>query len=181
MKAVCYARSWIEEITARRGEQYTARVLIVNGGDKEDPTQNTAFVNSIFACQKLKINVDSLVLKYGQSTQSSSHGLLKQASFLTHGIAFEAYDPKKVLPILLEVFSSNVDVRQRLLLPVAEPGKDISMSSTCTLCNGHTKIGYACSYCLALYCAPSPDRPRQACHTVPHCLNCGKEVSKKRL
>ena len=138
-------------------------------------------MNSIFACQKLKINVDSLVLKYGQLTQSSSHGLLKQASFLTHGIAFEAYDPKKVLPILLEVFSSNVDVRQRLLHPVAEPGKDISMSSTCTVCSGHTKIGYACSYCLALYCAPSPDRPKQACHTVPNCLNCGKEVSKKRL
>jgi len=66
MKAVCYSRSWIEDVSAKRGEQYTARVLIINGGDKEDASQNTPFVNSIFACQKLKITVDSLVLKYGQ-------------------------------------------------------------------------------------------------------------------
>ena len=59
MKAVCYSRGWIDEVT-KSSQQMSARILIIKGSH-EDPLQYKAIVNSIFACQKLKINVDSLI------------------------------------------------------------------------------------------------------------------------
>jgi len=62
MKAVCFSRGWIEDVNLQKGgEQFSARLLIIKS-HHEDPTQHTGIVNSIFACQKLKINVDSLIL-----------------------------------------------------------------------------------------------------------------------
>ena len=68
MKAVCFTRSWIEEINHHKGgassaaaDHFSARILIVKL-PSEDPTQHKAIVNSIFACQKLKINVDSVII-----------------------------------------------------------------------------------------------------------------------
>jgi len=68
MKAVCFTRGWIEEINHHRGgsmsaaaDHFSARILIVKL-PSEDPTQHKAIVNSIFACQKLKINVDSVII-----------------------------------------------------------------------------------------------------------------------
>lgn len=49
MKAVCYSRGWIEEVTTKKGEQFSARVLIIKSS-MEDPTQHTPIVNAIFAC-----------------------------------------------------------------------------------------------------------------------------------
>ncbi len=67
MKAVCYSRGWIEEVTHHKtgggagSEQFSARILIIKS-PFEDPSQHKAIVNSIFACQKLKINIDSVIL-----------------------------------------------------------------------------------------------------------------------
>lgn len=36
MKAVCYTRSWIEEVNVKKGESYNARILIIKG-PHEDP------------------------------------------------------------------------------------------------------------------------------------------------
>ena len=49
MKAVCSSRSWIEDVALQKGEQFSARILVIKGL-QEDPTQYTAIVNSIFAC-----------------------------------------------------------------------------------------------------------------------------------
>jgi hypothetical protein len=61
MKAICYSKTWIEEVTVQKGEQYSARILVIKSPG-EDPTQYTPIVNAIFACQKYKINIDSLIL-----------------------------------------------------------------------------------------------------------------------
>lgn len=51
MKAVCYTRGWIEEISKSggAGQQFSARILIIKSSH-EDPAQHKAIVNSIFAC-----------------------------------------------------------------------------------------------------------------------------------
>ena len=36
MKAVCYTRSWIEEVNVKKGESFAARILIIKG-PHEDP------------------------------------------------------------------------------------------------------------------------------------------------
>jgi Transcription factor Tfb4 len=75
MKAVCYSRGWIEEVTHHKtgggsgSEQFSARILIIKS-PFEDPSQHKAIVNSIFACQKLKINIDSVILNVLQQTAS---------------------------------------------------------------------------------------------------------------
>ena len=74
---------------------------------------------------------------------------------MTNGTSWDLQDIKMLLPTLIEVFTSNVKVRSRLALPVSEPAKSFSMSSTCSLCSYHSAISYSCSHCLAIYCAPS--------------------------
>lgn len=68
MKAVCYSRGWIEDVSVNKGEQFSARILIIKG-PQEDPLQYKPLVNSIFACQKLKINIDSLILSFAHDPQ----------------------------------------------------------------------------------------------------------------
>ena len=62
MKAVCYTKKWIEEVSIQRGEQFSARIFVLKLGP-EDPSQYTSMVNAIFAAQKLKIQVDSLLIQ----------------------------------------------------------------------------------------------------------------------
>ena len=54
---------------------------------------------------------------------------------MTNGTSWEISDESKLVGTLLEVFSSNLLVRSRLMLTIAESGKTFSMSSTCTACN----------------------------------------------
>jgi hypothetical protein len=37
MKAVCFSRGWIEEVSLQKGEQYSARVLVIKS-PSEDPS-----------------------------------------------------------------------------------------------------------------------------------------------
>lgn len=37
MKAICFTRSWIEEVSVLKGEQFSARILIIKG-THEDPS-----------------------------------------------------------------------------------------------------------------------------------------------
>ncbi|TNV76417.1 hypothetical protein FGO68_gene13186 [Halteria grandinella] len=179
MKAVCFSRSWIEEVTVQKGQQFTARILVIQG-PQEDPSQHTMIVNSIFACQKLRVNIDGLILHPPQSKFQSS-SLIQQAAFLTNGTIWEIENPAKVFPTLLEVFLSNVIVRQKLRLPIAESSKSFNMSSQCIACQKYTSLGYACSFCLSLYCAPTVEAQTSQCHTVKQCLNCGKELSSDKV
>lgn len=61
MKAICYSKIWMDSIAFAAGDQYNCRILIIKFS-KEDPSQYTAFVNTIFAAHKLKIVIDGLVI-----------------------------------------------------------------------------------------------------------------------
>ena len=96
MKAVCFSRGWIEEVN-KTTQHMSSRILIIKGSH-EDPMQFKAIVNSIFACQKLKINVDSLIFSQpevkpdGKIELSHTSSLINQASLLTNGTTLEIQD-----------------------------------------------------------------------------------------
>ena len=37
MKAICYSKGWIEEVSVQKGEQYSARILVIKSPG-EDPS-----------------------------------------------------------------------------------------------------------------------------------------------
>ena len=61
MKAVCFSRGWIDNITLKQGDQFSCRILVMRMS-KEDPGQYAAFVNALFAAQKYKIAIDGIVI-----------------------------------------------------------------------------------------------------------------------
>ena len=61
MKCVCFCKKWIEEVSVKNAETYQARILVIKF-NQDDPSQYTPMVNAIFACQKLKILIDSLII-----------------------------------------------------------------------------------------------------------------------
>jgi hypothetical protein len=48
MKAICYSKGWVDKITFSSGSAYSCRILIIKMS-KEDHSQYSSFVNSIFA------------------------------------------------------------------------------------------------------------------------------------
>ena len=91
-----------------------------------------------------------------------------------------------MFPVLLEVFSSNQPARQNLKIATGDQMDTFSMSSTCINCNKHITLGYACSFCLSLYCADkvgsyNPTDPNRiippACYEKPECIVCHRRFA----
>mmetsp|Transcript_16214 Transcript_16214/g.15610 ORF Transcript_16214/g.15610 Transcript_16214/m.15610 type:complete len:84 (-) Transcript_16214:376-627(-) len=77
MKAICFSKQWVDKVQLQKGENYDCRILMIKL-NREDHSQHTSFVNSIFAGQKLKIMIDGLdiVVKRGEAEQNVSDGSL---------------------------------------------------------------------------------------------------------
>mmetsp|Transcript_2743 Transcript_2743/g.1899 ORF Transcript_2743/g.1899 Transcript_2743/m.1899 type:complete len:81 (+) Transcript_2743:251-493(+) len=71
MKAICYSKIWVDNVQLQKGDSYNCRILILKL-NKEDHRQHTSFVNSIFAAQKLKINIDGIDIRCFSSNEDSS-------------------------------------------------------------------------------------------------------------
>lgn len=66
---------------------------------------------------------------------------------------------------LLFHFLPNRNLRKSLKTPYI---KDLDMSTSCVCCNEKIDIGYACSFCLSIYCKKG--------RLNDHCRMCGKKL-----
>eukprot|EP00347_Sterkiella_histriomuscorum_P007913 403347082 len=99
-----FNKKWIEDVAVKRSESFSARIMIVKF-QSEDPTQYSSLVNAIFAAQKLKISVDSLIIQYAPpqaiqepqdgkqqpASQDEESSLLQQAALLTNGTSYKLF------------------------------------------------------------------------------------------
>ena len=79
MKAVCFSQQWIRQINSsedgatemtgtsdanqskQTSSQYDCRILVIQAG-RDNPQHFNALTNAVFACQKLRICLDCLVM-----------------------------------------------------------------------------------------------------------------------
>lgn len=117
-------------------------------------------------CANRQVTLDALVL-----SQNASQEFLFQACTKTGGLYmfFRYGDPaakldKSLCEYFLSAFGINRKARAHVRLP------HLTIESAKAACNCHAKlveIGWVCSSCLAVYCAPQPP------DASPHCLFCG--------
>lgn len=90
LKAICYARKHQKsnpQPVKQMGDLDTSssRILVVQL-DKDDPNQYSEMVNGIFAAQKLKVTIDTLLLIKERSEKEKESYLMIQACQQTNGV-----------------------------------------------------------------------------------------------
>lgn len=136
-----------------------SRVLIVNvSEDKTIPY--IPMMNSIFAAQKMKVNIDVCQLGGAKSI------FLQQASDTTNGIYLNV---DKHLDGLIQYMTSAMfidpSLREFLILPT---NSNIDFRASCFVTNEIIDIGYVCSVCLCIL-SMIPDK----------CPTCGSEFDSE--
>lgn len=183
-----------------------SRILIISvSGDLA--TQYIPIMNSIFACQRLGVPIDILTLN-----QYSEAEFLQQAADATGGIYIDlggattktatSHDvtdapngqkkkPRNkvagLLQTLMMAYLPDQSARKWLVQPGESEGVDFRAAC---FCHGRViDLGWVCSICLSIFCAPLEDNTCLTCGTYLSLSNYGtkpvvvprKKAKKKRL
>lgn len=136
---VCYARKVMSQATKE------TRMLLVTKS-RDNAAQYVPFMNVVFACQKLSILIDALVL-------SPESTFLQQAVHLTGGTYRKVKETSHCTQELMAHFLSPPSIRKQLNHPRLT---HVDYRSTC-FCHHRLLddgIGYVCSVCLSIFCQP---------------------------
>ncbi len=138
--------------------------------------QYIPIMNSIFACQRLSIPIDICQIPL-PNTPSTSTVFLQQASDATKGIYIPLRFPSPsqkptsttnppshllLLQYLLTAFLPPTSTRTHLILPTRI---DVDFRAACFCHRNVVDIGFVCSICLSIFCAPPPDGTCLTCST----------------
>jgi len=104
-------------------------------------------MNAIFAAQKLKVKIDVCKV-YGEDTV-----FLQQAAHLTGGSYVSPSRRDALLQYLAMCFLAPGAIRNILALPMQER---VDLRAACFCHKDIVDIGYVCSVCLSIFCAPKP-------------------------
>jgi transcription initiation factor TFIIH subunit 3 len=156
-----------------RNAALQARILLLSISPSTDIAhQYIPIMNCIFACQRLSIPVDVCQIPL-PNTSSTSTVFLQQAADATKGI----YIPLRIdsslsdskiasltlLQYLLTAFlPSPQSSRLHLILPTSI---SVDFRAACFCHRNVVDIGFVCSICLSIFCAPPPDGDCLTCST----------------
>jgi transcription initiation factor TFIIH subunit 3 len=148
-----------------------SRILLLSISPSTDIAhQYIPIMNCIFACQRLSIPVDICQIPL-PNTSATSTVFLQQAADATKGIyiplRFESSDSKTtsltLLQYLLTAFlPSPQSSRLHLILPTSI---SVDFRAACFCHRNVVDIGFVCSICLSIFCAPPPDGDCLTCST----------------
>ena len=137
----------------------------------DSPLQFGTIVNALFACQKLKIAVDTLAMDFSDQQKVNNRVvenldktseskvfedknksyLLQQGAQLTGGIFTRVlYQSDVFAQLVMSGFLSSQSIRPSLKLPATI---EMAMCSFCVCCGLSQGTGHACSYCLSFHCS----------------------------
>ncbi|EIM83043.1 Tfb4-domain-containing protein [Stereum hirsutum FP-91666 SS1] len=149
-KALCYINRITHVPTANAPEDPAAhvdpRILILS----VSPDLSTAYIpvmNSIFSAQKLKVTIDVCKV-YGPDTV-----FLQQTAHLTAGSYIYLERRDALLQYLIMSFLPPPALRQILAVPKQDK---IDFRAACFCHKNIVDIGFVCSVCLSIFCAPVP-------------------------
>ena len=160
-----------------RNAALQARILLFSISPSTDIAhQYIPIMNSIFACQRLSIPIDVCQIPL-QNTPSTSTVFLQQAADATKGIyiplRLQSSPPGSIssqntasltlLQYLLTAFlPSPQSSRLHLILPTSI---SVDVRAACFCHRDVVDIGFVCSICLSIFCAPPPDGDCLTCST----------------
>lgn len=122
------------------------RILIFSiSGDA--PGQYIPMINCIFSAQKASIPIDVCKIA-GQDAV-----FMQQAAHLTDGIYYRVEKPDALIQYLMMIFLPGMAARNLLNLPHQE---EVDLRTACFCHRRIIDIGYVCSVCLSIFCAPIP-------------------------
>lgn len=160
-----------------RNAALQARILLLSISPSTDIAhQYIPIMNSIFACQRLSIPIDVCQIPL-PDTPSTSTVFLQQAADATKGIyialRLQSSTPGSIssqkaasltlLQYLLTAFlPSPQSSRLHLILPTSI---SVDFRAACFCHRDVVDIGFVCSICLSIFCAPPPDGDCLTCST----------------
>eukprot|EP00116_Pleurobrachia_bachei_P014351 sb/3474613/ len=100
-------------------------------------------MNAIFAAQKNKIAIDSVVLG-----EESTY--LEQASEITGGTYLRVSDHSTLTQYLLSVFLMAIEFRKTFNIP---PPNKVDFRAACQCHGTMLDTGFVCSVCMTVYCS----------------------------
>jgi transcription initiation factor TFIIH subunit 3 len=134
-----------------------SRILVISvSGDLAH--QYIPIMNSTFAAQRLRIPID--ILKLAGDTV-----FLQQASDATKGIYLHLRSPQGLLQYLMQAFLPAQSSRAYLVEPTMEV---VDFRAACFCHRKVVDVGFVCSICLSIFCAPPEDA---------NCLTCGTHLA----
>lgn len=134
-----------------------SRILVISvSGDLAH--QYIPIMNTTFAAQRLRIPID--ILKLAGDTV-----FLQQASDATKGIYLQLNSPQGLLQYLMQAFLPPQSSRAHLVEPTMAV---VDFRAACFCHRKVVDIGFVCSICLSIFCAPPEDA---------NCLTCGTHLS----
>ena len=120
-----------------------SRILIVSVSSATGSAhQYIPIMNTIFACQRLRIPIDVCKL-------SGDAVFLQQACDATRGIYMSLSEPRGLLQYLMLAFLPDQRCRQHLVLPARV---DVDFRAACFCHRRVVNIGFVCSICLSIFC-----------------------------
>ena len=139
-------------------EGLQSRILIVSVSSSTDAAhQYIPIMNSIFACQRLRIPIDVCKL-------SGDAVFLQQASDATRGVYMALSEPRGLLQYLMMAFLPDQRSRGHLIQPTRV---DVDFRAACFCHRRVVDIGFVCSICLSIFCQPPENGD---------CLTCGTHL-----
>nr|POE72433.1 rna polymerase ii transcription factor b subunit 4 [Quercus suber] len=145
---------------SRASLSLTARILVLSvSGDLAD--RYIEIMNCIFACQRMGVPIDVLKL-------AGDPVFLQQAADTTGGIymSLDAESRAGFLQSLMFAFLPDQTARQYLTVP--GEGEGVDFRAACFCHKRVVDVGFVCSICLSIFCAPMPDGT---------CLLCGSQLT----
>jgi transcription initiation factor TFIIH subunit 3 len=134
---------------------FPARIIVFSA-TKDDPSQTVPTMNSIFACHKKGITIDSVSI--GSYSTSS---LLQVAADITSGYHSQVRTISHLQSVLMSVLLVDAPLRQELRIPKLAL---VDHKATCFCHQRYASIGYVCSVCLAVFCEPC--QPCKVCEVA---------------
>ncbi|KAG0145160.1 hypothetical protein CROQUDRAFT_64141 [Cronartium quercuum f. sp. fusiforme G11] len=122
------------------------RILIISISP-DSPGQYIPMMNCIFSAQKASIPIDVCKITGEDAV------FLQQAAHLTNGVYYRLEKPKAMIQYLTMTFLPGVTARKFLNLPQQE---EVDLRAACFCHRTIIDIGYVCSVCLSIFCAPTP-------------------------
>jgi transcription initiation factor TFIIH subunit 3 len=135
--------------------QYKARILCVNLSADEH-LQYIQIMNSIFAAQKMKINIDVCQL-------ASNSTFLQQAADSTNGVYLNVSNQDGLVQYLTTALGIDPSLRSILVKPNVG---DIDFRASCFLTGKVVDVGYVCSVCLCILSLIPGDEKCPACEST---------------
>lgn len=160
-KALCYINRVATSDTSDNPASVPDPRILILSVSSDQSSAYIPIMNSIFSAQKLKVAIDVCQL-FGPETV-----FLQQAAYLTGGSYVHLTQRDALLQHLIMSFLPSSAVREILAVPRQD---QVDLRASCFCHKDIVDVGYVCSVCLSIFCAP-----------VPVCSTCRTKFPMKTL